>query len=84
MLVLWLSLLTLTQGLIDVDNSVDAEYSIAADYEDLTPDGNFVIFTVATEANDPFNRFVRSLKVFDLDQYLQVRMMVYRYILYKY
>ena len=73
MLILWLSLLTLTQGLIDVDNSVESEYSIATEYEDLTPNGNFVIFTVATEANDPFDRFVRSLRVFDLDQYLQVK-----------
>ena len=57
-----------------MDNSVETEYSIATEYEDLTPNGNFVIFTVATEANDPFDRFVRSLRVFDLDQYLQVRM----------
>ena len=71
MIVLWLSLVTAVQCLISVDDSVEAEYSLASDAESTALD-NFVIFTVATEANDPYMRFVRSLKVFGMDQYLQV------------
>ena len=74
MLVLWVSLIAAAHALITVDNTVESEYSVAPDVEEhSTADDNFVIFTVATEANDPFMRFVRSLKVFDMDRYLQVQ-----------
>ena len=33
---------------------------------------DFVIFTVASEDNDPLQRYVRSLRVFGMDKYLQV------------
>ena len=33
---------------------------------------NFIIFTVASENNDAYQRFVRSLKVFGMDSNLQV------------
>ncbi|XP_063681239.1 procollagen-lysine,2-oxoglutarate 5-dioxygenase-like [Bolinopsis microptera] len=71
MLLLWLSLVAGVQGLIPVDNDVEPEYAVATDDDESTPSDYFVIFTVATEENDPFQRYVRSLKIFDMDQHLQ-------------
>lgn len=67
--VLWLFFLATAHGLIEVDNSVETEYSLTTEE---TVHDNFVIFTVASEANDPYMRYVRSLKVFGMDKYLQV------------
>ena len=77
MLLLWLCLVAGVRGLIPVDNDVEPEYTVATDDDESSPSDNFVIFTVATEANDPFQRYVRSLKVFDMDQHLQVHSIGY-------
>jgi len=72
-------LLLLANGLISVENNVEAVVEDTISAEDITPadptlaDSKLVIFTVATEENDPFLRFVRSLKIYNLDASLEVR-----------
>lgn len=72
MIILFLGLVLTSQALIQVDNTVESDEYIPV-HDDYTDSDSFVIFTVATDANDPYNRFVRSLKVFDMDKYLKVR-----------
>ena len=77
-----LSLACISHSLIEVAKNADAnlseviedEYDVTEALDDVTQsqEDKFVIFTVASEDNDPFQRYLRSLRVFDMEKYLQV------------
>ena len=81
-MLLFLSLVSLTTALISVEtNEVDTEdidtkiveRKPLKDYNDEPFDDKFVIFTVASDDNDPYQRYRRSLRVFNMERYLRVR-----------
>ena len=75
-----LSVLSLSSGLINVErNEVDTVEEAThlvrqqvQSYADEPFDDKFVIFTVASDDNDPYQRYKRSLRVFNMERYLKV------------
>ena len=61
-----------------LDNGSDETSATANDVDQVS--NNFIIFTVASDNNDPYQRYVRSLGVFGMDKYLQVGYRVSLYI----
>eukprot|EP00116_Pleurobrachia_bachei_P011811 sb/3472073/ len=79
-MLLFLSLVSLTTALISVEtNEVDTEdvhttiveREPPKNYSDEPFDDKFVIFTVASDDNDPYQRYRRSLRVFNMERYLR-------------
>nr|AQX17749.1 procollagen-lysine 5-dioxygenase [Hormiphora californensis] len=80
-MLLLLSVLSLSTALIEVENNAvePEEETLAAiverepaiNYNDEPFDDKFLIFTVASDDNDPYQRYRRSLRIFNMERYLK-------------